>query len=106
MVAIHEQKEMEEYSRKSEECKILVSEEWKQQAIFDFVDFMARMLLKLSEENGVWSYVPELYIETVLDMFNVLSKLHDDKIPLRRFGSIDHLIAFQVRFIRRRGKRE
>ena len=97
-------KQMEEYSRKVEECKMTISEEWKQQAIFDFVDFMARMLLKLSEENGVWPYVPELYIETVLDMFNVRNKLYDDKIQLQRFGSIENLITFQVQHIRRRGK--
>lgn len=54
---------------------------WKQRGMYAACMWIVQLLLVLSKMNSVFGYVPEFYIETLVDCFHVLRKSDPQFVP-------------------------
>jgi Kip1 ubiquitination-promoting complex protein 1 len=53
---------------------IWLTYKWKQDTMYSCVTFMVALLQHLSQFNPLFSYVPEFYLETLIDSFHALRR--------------------------------
>ncbi|KAL7104483.1 hypothetical protein ACP275_08G247800 [Erythranthe tilingii] len=58
---------------------------WKQRGIYAACMWIVQLLLVLSKEDSIFSYIPEYYLETVVDCFHVLRKSDPPFVPATKF---------------------
>eukprot|EP01114_Cavostelium_apophysatum_P005195 TRINITY_DN1593_c0_g1_i2.p1 TRINITY_DN1593_c0_g1~~TRINITY_DN1593_c0_g1_i2.p1 ORF type:complete len:489 (+),score=140.49 TRINITY_DN1593_c0_g1_i2:334-1800(+) len=54
--------------------KVQLFQEWKQESMFHYVLYIVRLLNRLSDFNPLFSYVPEFYLDTLIDAFHALRR--------------------------------
>ncbi|KAK9062272.1 hypothetical protein SSX86_019458 [Deinandra increscens subsp. villosa] len=70
---------------------------WKQRGMYAACIWVSQLLLVLSKMDLVFSYVPEFYVETLVDCFHVLRKSDPPFVPAGMF--IKHGLGSFVTFV-------
>ncbi|GMH38363.1 hypothetical protein BSKO_06247 [Bryopsis sp. KO-2023] len=83
------QKQREEVVKSVRHCtwyKVVLFMPWKQEGMFLLTVYLAKMLSLLSETSSdLFRYVPEAYVEAMLDLFQAVVKLEP------RFADLEHM---------------
>ncbi|KAH7290123.1 hypothetical protein KP509_30G032900 [Ceratopteris richardii] len=66
--------ELIECVRQSTWCKVSLFSKWKQRGMFGTCMWIVQLLLMLSDRDALFSFVPEYYVESLLDCFHALRR--------------------------------